>query len=67
MTVPSVGLVEMSTGVRVPIDAVGASSNRACATCQTVAMVHLCRVPITARGARSNRACAMCPTVAMIC
>jgi hypothetical protein len=44
---------------------VGASSNRACATCPTVAAVCDVRVPITDVGASSNHSCAMCPTVAM--
>jgi hypothetical protein len=40
------------------------SSNRAYATCPTVAKVHNVRVPVTDVGASSNRACATCPTVA---
>jgi hypothetical protein len=48
----------------VPVTVVGASSNRAYATCPTVAKVHNVRVPVTDVGASSNRACATCPTVA---
>jgi hypothetical protein len=44
---------------------VGASSNHACATCPTVAMVRYVRVPVANLGTSSNRACATCPTVAL--
>jgi hypothetical protein len=49
----------------VPIVAVGASSNHACATYPIVATVHDVRAPIADVGASSNRACATCYTVAM--
>jgi hypothetical protein len=63
--VPRVQQLQPSADVRVPIAAVGASSNHACATCPTVVMIRDVRLPVIDVGARSNRACATCPTVAM--
>jgi hypothetical protein len=48
-----------------PVATVGASSDRACATCQTVATVRDVKVHVTDVGANSNGACATCPTGAM--
>jgi hypothetical protein len=48
----------------VPVAAVDASSNRACAMCPTVATVRDVRVPVADVDASSNCACATCPTVA---
>jgi hypothetical protein len=48
----------------VHVAVVGASSNRVCVTCPTVATVYDVSVPVTDVGASSNRACATCPTVA---
>jgi hypothetical protein len=47
----------------VPIIAVGASSNHACATYPTVAMVCDVKVPVVDMGTSSNHAC---PTEVMV-
>jgi hypothetical protein len=49
----------------VPVTTVGASSNRACATCPIVATVHDVRVSVADVSASSNRTCVTCLTVAM--
>jgi hypothetical protein len=63
--VPHVQQLQRSADVRVPVATVGASNNRACATCPIVATVHDVRVSVVDVGASSNRSCATCPTVAM--
>jgi hypothetical protein len=63
--VPHVQQYQRSADVRGLITVVGARSNRACATCPTVATVHDVRVPVADVGASSNRTCATCPTIAM--
>jgi hypothetical protein len=62
--VPRAPQQQWSADVRVPVAAVGASSNRACATYPIVATIRDVRVPVADVGASSNRSCAMCPTIA---
>jgi hypothetical protein len=66
MRVPRVQQLQWFDDVRVPVTAVGASSNRGCVTCPIVATVNDVRVPIVDVGTSSNRVCATCPTAAMV-
>jgi hypothetical protein len=50
----------------VPVAAVGTSSNDACATYPTVAMIRDVRVPITNVGTTSNRTCPTRPIVGAV-
>jgi hypothetical protein len=50
----------------VPVAAVGTSSNDACATYPTVAMIRDVRVPVTNVGTTSNRTCPTRPIVGAV-